>query len=227
MPDALPLDAVYSRRFANREARREAVWDVLCQWFDRFIPGDACILDIACGHGEFANHLPRRNRTLFAADINPDARSFLRADVTFLPASAEVVDLPDGSLDVVFASNFFEHLPSAEALLDVLRNAARMLKLDDCSKLGGVLIALQPDIRRTGAAFWDFLDHKLPITLPRLEEACGLAGLRLERAIPRFLPYTMSGRMPSPPFLVKAYLKLLPASGWLFGKQAFAVFRKT
>lgn len=137
MPDALPLDAVYRRRFANREARRGAVWNVLCRWFDRFIPADARILDIACGHGEFANHLPRRNRTLFAADINPDARSFLRPDVTFLQASAEAVDLPAGSLDVVFASNFFEHLPSAEALLDVLRNAARMLKINDCSQSGG------------------------------------------------------------------------------------------
>lgn len=88
-------------------------------------------------------------------------------------------------------------------------------------------MVLQPDIRWTGAAFWDFLDHKLPVTLPRLVEACALAGLRLERAIPRFLPYTMSGRMPSPPCLVKAYLKLLPVSGWLFGKQAFAVFRRT
>lgn len=137
MPGSLPLDDVYRRRFANREARREAVWDILCRWFDQFIPDNARVLDIACGHGEFANHLPRRNRTIFAADINPDARSFLRSDVAFLPASAEAVDLPDGSLEVVFASNFFEHLPSAEALLDVLHNVGRMLKLNECSTMGG------------------------------------------------------------------------------------------
>lgn len=214
------VEELYRQRFAGMQKKRNRVWRVLCRYFEKYIPNNATVLDIACGHGEFVNNLQISGGAIFAADINLDSKGLLRDGVNFIQSSAESISLPDASLDVVFASNFFEHLNGSEMFLAVLKNIRRMLKN------GGRLLVLQPDLRWTGAAFWDFLDHRFPVTVPRMVEAAGLVGLRPEKIISRFLPYTMSGKMPVHPFLVKLYLSLMPVSGWFMGKQAFVVFRK-
>ncbi len=68
------------------------------------------VLDLGCGYGEFINTIRCRNK--YAMDLNPDAPRFLSQDITFLHQDcSRRWQLPDASLDVVFTSNFFEHLP--------------------------------------------------------------------------------------------------------------------
>ena len=55
---------------------------------------------------------------------------------------------------------------------------------------------LQPNIRLTGAAYWDFIDHKVALTERSLVEAAELCGFETERLIKRFLPYTTKSRLP-------------------------------
>ena len=216
----LGVEELYRQRFDGMREKRNRVWRVLCKYFEKYIPDNATVLDIACGYGEFVNNLQIPGAVIFAADINPDSEGALREGIKFIQSSAELVPLPDASVDVVIASNFFEHLPNSEMFLAVLRNINRMLKP------GGRLLVLQPDLRLTGAAFWDFLDHRFPVTVPRMIEAARLVGLAPERVINRFLPYTMNCCIPTYPMLVSLYLALMPISGWLLGKQAFVVFKK-
>src|SRR6266542_3629127 len=108
------------------------------------------------------------------------------------------------------------YVPASEAVVQQLRVAANLVKP------GGRVLVLQPNIRLVGGAYWDFIDHKVPLTEHSLVEAAELAGLRTRRLIVRFLPYTSKGRLPANPLLVRAYLALRPA--WLLlGKQTFYV----
>jgi SAM-dependent methyltransferase len=125
--------------------------------------------------------------------------------------------LAPGSVDVVFASNFFEHLPDKAAFLATLAEARRILRPGT-----GRLLVLQPNIRLTGGAYWDFVDHHLPLTERTLSEAAELVGLEPIEIRPRFLPYTTKSRLPQHPLLVRAYLRFPPLQ-WLLGKQTWFV----
>ena len=71
-------------------------------------------------------------------------------------------------------SNYLEHLPSGDAVIAQLEVARRLLKP------GGRVLVLQPNIRLVGAAYWDFIDHKVALTEKSLVEAGELAGLETE-----------------------------------------------
>jgi SAM-dependent methyltransferase len=221
-PDGLPaadgdgVTRVYGHRFSQEEeAARALVWRELTRWLQRYVPRDASLLDIGCDRGHFLRCIQAAEK--WAADLQ-DVTAFLPDDVRFVRSSGLTLDerLPSGRFDRVFMSNYLEHLPSSEAVIRQLRVAAGLLKP------GGQVLVLQPNIRLVGGAYWDFIDHKVPLTEHSLVEAAELAGLRTRRLIVRFLPYTSKGRLPANPRLVRAYLALRPA--WLLlGKQTFYV----
>ncbi len=133
--------------------------------------------------------------------------------------NSEAWPLDDDSLDVVFTSNFLEHLPSREAIIETFTEANR------CLRPGGRLICLGPNIKYVGGAYWDFFDHLVPLTERSLVEATELAGLTTETVIGRFLPYTMDGKRTPPAIFIRAYLRLRPA--WrILGRQFLVVARK-
>jgi hypothetical protein len=119
----------------------------------------------------------------------------------------------------VFMSNYLEHLPTQDAVLEQLLAAAAV------TRSGGRLIVLQPNIRLVHERYWDFLDHRVALTDRNLREACETAGFKTERVIIRFLPYTTKSRLPQSGPLVRAYLSFPPAQ-WLLGKQTLYVGMK-
>jgi SAM-dependent methyltransferase len=127
--------------------------------------------------------------------------------------------LPDNALDIVFTSNFFEHLPTKHVLLLTMMEAQR------CLKPGGRLIAMGPNVKYLPGTYWDFLDHYLPLTELSISELMALSGLQIERSISRFLPYTMSMGYRPEPWKVRFYLRL-PFAWRLFGRQFLVVGRK-
>jgi SAM-dependent methyltransferase len=214
------LERIYKNRFEEHLVYRNQVWRVLtAKYFSKLIPSDARVLDLGCGYGEFINNIVCAEK--LAMDMNPAARGNLSKDVHFLEQDcSRQWDLPADHLDVVFTSNFFEHLPSKTALSDTLSQAAR------CLKDGGKLIAMGPNVRLVGGAYWDFWDHHLPLTHETMSEALRLHGFRILAAIPRFLPYTMVNRRPIPVIFVNLYLEI-PLAWRLFGKQFLVVAQKT
>jgi SAM-dependent methyltransferase len=221
-PSKLPpiiLKEVYEQRFSHEdEAGKEAIWRELGRYLQRYIKPDARVVDIACDLGYFIRNIHAAER--WATDIR-DVGSSLPKDVRFVPASgldlAEV--LPNDYFDIAFFSNYLEHLPSTEAVLQQLRVTFSILRP------GGSVLILQPNIRLIGGAYWDFIDHQTALTEKSLAEAAVMAGFRTKKIIPRFLPYTTKSRLPQHPLLVRAYLNFTPA--WLvLGKQTLYVGEK-
>ena len=66
--------------------------------------------------------------------------------------------------------------------------------------------------------YFDCADHTLALTHGAVEEHLYAAGFEIERVIPRFLPYSFRGKLPNPPWAVRAYLRT-PMAWRVLGKQ--------
>ena len=102
----------------------------------RFAPSGT-LVDVGAGRGRFLRAARREGRwNLMATEYSAEALAILKAEG--IPAVAGTLDelgLPDGSVDVVWASHVIEHLPDPESFFASVR---RVLKP------GGVLVALVP-----------------------------------------------------------------------------------
>lgn len=210
------LSQAYALRFGEADDYRRAVWGVLTKDFFQPIIGQVeSILDLGCGWGEFINQIQAKRK--FGMDLNPESRARLASDVEFLEQDcAKDWALPDGGLDVVFTSNFLEHLPGKDSVRLTLAQARR------CLKPGGRIICLGPNAKYLAGSYWDFWDHHVALTDVSLCEVLRLQGFAIERCVDRFLPFTMSGRRPRPLWLVRTYLQL-PWLWWLFGRQFLVI----
>jgi SAM-dependent methyltransferase len=210
------LEDEYHRRFGERAEYRDRVWKVLCEaYFSKYIPAQSAVLDLGAGWGEFSRNIVAREK--YAIDLNPETRRRVEGFARFFHQDcSKPWPLVDASLDVVFTSNFLEHLPSKDAVDETLRECRR------CLKPGGKILCLGPNIRYVNGAYWDFWDHHIAITDASMAEALELQGFKVEQRIARFLPYTMSGNLEMPIAFVKAYLKM-PFAWPIFGKQFLVV----
>jgi SAM-dependent methyltransferase len=213
------LSEVYRRRFADTAAYRRRVWRVLVsKFFTRWVGPEHAVLDLGCGYGEFINQITARQK--WAMDLNPDARSYLAKNIEFiLQDCSERWQIEDESLDVVFTSNFFEHLPGKTSLIATLSEALR------CLRPGGRLIALGPNIKYLPGKYWDFFDHQTALSEFSLAEALELCGFRVEQTTARFLPYSIIGAPRYPLSIVKLYLAL-PWVWPIFGRQFLVIARR-
>lgn len=214
------LQRIYRHRFTPAEVAQSAgVWRVLCRhFFQPYVPADATVVDLGAGYCHFINQIACGKK--YAVDLNPDVRAHAHAQVEVLETpSTDLSRIPAASVNVVFTSNFFEHLPTQADFVTTLAEVQRILRP------GGRLLILQPNLAYLGSRYWDFFDHHLPFTHRLLPEGLEMSGFRVERVVPRFLPYTIKSRLPKTPALVWLYLKCRPL-WWLLGKQMFVVARK-
>lgn len=211
------LRQLYAGRFDGQADARNALWKVLCSdFFERWVSPADRVVEIAAGQCEFINNV--RCSTKTAVDINPDVKTFAAAGVTPLVAtSTDMADVPAASADIVFVSNFFEHI-SRDDIMSTLKETRRILVPE------GRLLILQPNIRYCARDYWMFFDHITPVDDRALTEALALAGFRVEKLVRRFLPYTTKGRLRPSPLLLRWYLRL-PLAWRLLGKQSFFVAR--
>jgi SAM-dependent methyltransferase len=212
------LAKIYRNRFDHRGAYRLRVWQILAKYFALWIPKDAAVLDLGSGYCEFINQV--QARTKYAMDLNLEGLSRVGPGIQILHQdSSESWKIASGSLDVVFTSNFLEHLTSKSHLERTLLEAYR------CLKQGGRLIVLGPNIKYVHGQYWDFFDHYLPLTELSLSEALRNCGFLVPVCIDRFLPYTMSRGPEYPAWSLKIYLAW-PGIWPFFGKQFLVVARK-
>ena len=213
------LRRIYQARFKGRLDYRNRVWKVLVRdYFQKHVRRDDVVLDLGAGYGEFINTISCGKK--YAMDLNPDTAKRVHTSVELLAQDcSERWALPDNSIDCIFTSNFFEHLPDAQALSRTLAEAHR------CLKHGGILIALGPNITYTGQAYWDVVDHRLALSEQSLAKILVSQGFGIQKCIARFLPFTMSEGLQYPTFFVAAYLRL-PLAWRIFGKQFLVIGRK-
>ena len=204
---------LYAARFSDADARaKDELWREVCRFLQPMIDGP--VLDIACDRGYFIRNIVADER--WATDLR-DASADLRG-IRFVQGSGlDLASLvPAGHFGTVFMSNYLEHLRSRDDVIEQLRVAHALLRP------GGRVIVLQPNIRFTGAAYWDFIDHHTALTERSLVEAAEAAGFRTERLIVRFLPYTTKSRLPQSARLVRWYLRF-PLAWRLLGGQTLYV----
>ena len=207
---------LYDIRFdAEAAAAKDRIWLEIVRFLDRWIDATAPVLDIGCDRGHFIRFASGSER--WATDLRNVAAS-LPGDIRFVQGSGLDLAtlLPSRHFGTVFMSNYLEHLPSQDAVIEQLRVARELLRLN------GRVIVLQPNIRLVGARYWDFIDHKVALTESSLVEAASIAGLQTEKLIVRFLPYSTKGRLPADPTLVRLYLRL-PIAWRFLGKQTLYV----
>jgi SAM-dependent methyltransferase len=211
------LTELYRNRFVadNQEAKRK-IWEILCHdFFQNIVGDDKIVIDIACGYGEFINSISARKK--YGIDLNRDAEKYLRSDVKYFCVPANSIPLDANSVDVAFASNFLEHLHTKEECNEVFNEIRRILKPQ------GTFIILGPNIRYLADKYWDFYDHHLPLSHLSLEEGLIQANYKIDRIIPRFLPYTaVRTSLPTHPSFVALYLKL-PFIWKIMGRQFLVV----
>jgi hypothetical protein len=218
-PPASSLDRIYETRFDDEaQAEKDGVWREIAHYLQRYVAPDRPVLDVACDRGYFIRNVNAAER--WATDVR-DVRAALPGEVHFLQADGLelTAHLPARHFGTIFISNYLEHLPNGAAVVEQLRVAAELLADD------GRVVILQPNIRLTGARYWDFIDHHVALTERSLEEAATVAGLRTDVLITRFLPYSTISSLPRDPRLVRLYLRVPPAR-WLLGKQSLYVGRR-
>ncbi len=206
----------HDTRFAHDD-RRQVLWRTLCRhYFQRLVaPADA-VLELGCGYGDFINHIQCAHK--IAVDQWPGAADYLEPDVQANIGS--IVDLsaiPARSIDFVFASNVFEHLPQTD-FADCLAEVRRVLRP------GGTLNILQPNYRLCCSEYFDDYTHVSIYSDRSLCDFLRAQGLRVLECQARFLPLTIKSRLPVSPALIRAYLAspVKPLAKQMFIRAAVA-----
>lgn len=210
---------MYVHRYAGKEVQRNRVWQVLTRhYFQRWIKSADTVLDLGAGYCEFINNVQAARK--YALDLDPATPLKAAGDVAVLREDVtQPWSVASESINVVFSSNFFVRLPTKLDFRNCLSEIYRVL----CSR--GVLMALGPNIRFAYDVYWDCLDHDLPLSDRAVVEATESAGFRTELVVPRFLPYTLPGKLPSWGGLLRLYLSL-PLAQRILGKQFLVIVRK-
>lgn len=214
------LGTLYDVRFSEDERiKKEKVWKVLCQdFFQKFIKPDDTVLEIACGFGEFLRNIQAQRK--MAVDLNEKVQETLPSGIEFHLGSADKLDMfEDNSVNVVFVSNFFEHLPNKDILTSILQEVNRILTP------GGSFLIMQPNFKYCYDSYWDFYDHHLPLSHLSMSEGLEMTGFQLEKVYGKFVPFSTKSKIPSHPLLVKMYLKV-PLVWKIMGKQFFIQAKK-
>lgn len=215
---AMDYERLYEFRFRNVDERsREAVWSAIGQYLYEQLGHPQRVLDPAAGRGEFINAVPAAERV--AVDQVAYQEGVLDPGVDLIVSDVMQADLPENHFDLVFVSNFLEHLPGQEAI------AAFLSKMHGHVAPGGRIAIMGPNYRYAYREYWDFADHIVALTHRAINEHLHMAGFTVARTEPRFIPYSFTGRLPASKRLTELYLRQ-PLAWRLFGKQFLVVGSK-
>ena len=194
-------DLYYETRFVPSPSR-EAVWAHIVAWLreNHLVPDDGDILELAAGYGDFIRAVPGRRR--IAMDLFPGLPDLLPDDVEGIVGDCtDLSRFPDDDFDLLFASNFLEHLewPDIERVVSEARRVLRP---------GGRLLLLQPNFRLQPRRYFDDYTHRTIFTDQSLTDFLASQHYRVERCEARFLPLTMKSRLSAGHHLVPYYLRL-------------------
>ena len=213
------LTQIYEKRFSGHENYSKRVWKILIyDFFSKWIKSTDHVFDLGCGYGEFINHTKCEVR--HAMDLNPKTKSLLDKEIIFHQQDcSKPWKIESNSLDLVFTSNFFEHLPNKESLDRTMGEVKKALKS------GGRLIAMGPNISVLKGKYWDFWDHHVALSDQSLCELLQIHNFTIEQSESKFLPYNMVRVKERPLFMVSLYLRF-PFLWKIFGKQFLIIAQK-
>ena len=194
------------------DPRRKNVWREVSRWLQsNLIPEDAKVMELGAGYCDFINDIKAKEK--YAVDVFERLDEYANSDVhTRIQSCTDLSFVSDGHLDVIFASNLFEHL-THEELLATLEEIRRVLRPD------GRLILLQPNFKYCYRTYFDDYTHLQIFTHMGMYDLLEMTGMEVEKIFAKFLPVNMKStlrlRLPFLGLLVRAYLHfpLKPRAG--------------
>jgi hypothetical protein len=210
---------LYEHRFRDvAQSRRDDVWSAVAPMLYDILKQPERVLDPAAGRCEFINAVPSTER--WAVDAVAYEEGVARPGTRLIVSEIMQAELPRDYFNGVFVSNFLEHLDSQEAV------AAFLEKMNSCTVPGGRIAIMGPNFRYCAREYFDFADHTVILTERGVEEHLYAAGFAVVSVHPQFLPFSFTGRLPSHPSLVRAYLRF-PLAWRFLGKQFLVVGERT
>ena len=191
-------DNNYHTTRLKADEKRTVLWSVLTPYLQRFVPPEATVLDFGAGHCDFINGVIAKQKIAF--DQWDGIRNAVQPGIsTVVGDYSELASLPESSVDVIFASNIFEHF-TTEDLAKVFAVLHRLLRP------GGKLICLQPNFYYAYRSYFDDYTHKSVWTHVSLPDFLSVSGYVPTFVKGDFLPLTVKSRLPVFPVLIRAYL---------------------
>lgn len=189
---------------------RTGVWSEIVRYVQKDTGETHTLVELGTGYCDFINQFPAKRKIGY--ELRSEMIQFADPAVDLRIENA--VGLPgirNNSVDMVFASNFMEHLNKEE--LSIL-----LPRISEVLTHRGVLILIQPNYRFCPDHYFDDETHQTIFSdkniVPFLEEY----GFRILKLIPGLLPFSMKSRLPKCPFLVRLYLKspIKPLAGQMY-----------
>lgn len=210
---------LYEYRFEGiDQAARESVWVEIADYIHEITGKPQCVLDPAAGRGEFINNVKAEER--WAVDLVAYEEGTYAPGVKSVVSDIFDADLPKDHFDLVWVSNFTEHLLSQEACAEFLE------KMHGVLRPGGKLCVMGPNYKYCADEYFDCADHTLVFSHLAMAEHVYAAGFDQSRVIPRFLPYSFRGKLPPSPALTRRYLRT-PLLWKALGKQFLVIGTKS
>lgn len=210
---------IYEYRFANiNHNKKNIVWKEVSRYIYNLTNQPETVLDPAGGMCEFINNISSKEK--WAIDLNEDFISiYADKSVKKIIGNNLTVDLPQDHFDLVFISNFLEHLESQEQVAEFLERMFQSVKKN------GFIAVMGPNFKYAFREYFDFADHTVCLSELGVAEHLVGAGFNVSKIYPRFLPLSFRGGLPVNKFLVQTYLQL-PFAWRFFGKQFLLVAQK-
>lgn len=194
------VDAYFDSRLAY-DKKRVVLWNTLCEhFFQKLLPSNASVLELGAGWCDFINTIEADEKT--AVDIWDGIEKHANSDVRTIIGSATDLDgVPSESIDMVFASNLFEHLTQAQ-IIEILTQTSRILKKT------GRIVLVQPNFRTSYKRYFDDYTHVSIWTDTGMTTFLEANGFQIEQVQAKFLPLTVKSKLPTSSLLIRLYLRL-------------------
>lgn len=196
--------------------KRKVAWKVISKYLQRYIRKDSLILDLGAGYCDFINNIQAKEK--HALDLFNEIKKYAKGDVNVhVKDSSNMKSFKKDYFDVVFASNFFEHLTKSN--LD-----KTFSELKRIMKKNALLIILQPNYKFCKKDYFDDYTHELIFTHISMSDYLNSKGFIVKKNIPKFLPFSLESKLPVIPLLIRLYL-LSPIRP--LAKQFLIIAKKT
>jgi hypothetical protein len=181
------------------DRNRKKVWAEITRYLQKYIKRDSEILDLGAGYCDFINFIKAKKK--YALDKCIDPSKLVSEEIITIFGDFSLIkdEIKDNSLDVVFASNFFEHLKEEELdkCIGLIKNKLRE---------GELLIIIQPNYRFCYKNYFDDYTHTRAWTDISLRDYLISKNFAVHVVKPKFLPFSMKSTLPKNSFLVRLYL---------------------
>jgi ubiquinone/menaquinone biosynthesis C-methylase UbiE len=194
------VDAYFDSRLAY-DKKRVVLWNTLCKhFFQKLLPPHASVLELGAGWCDFINTVEADQKT--AVDIWDGIEKHANSDVrTIIGSATDLGGVSSESIDMVFASNLFEHLTQAQ-IIEILTQTSRILKKT------GRLVLVQPNFRTSYKRYFDDYTHVTIWTDTGMTTFLEANGFQIEQVQAKFLPLTVKSKLPTSSLLIRLYLRL-------------------